>query len=64
MNIRCLLRGHPWGPPEGVGRGLAQRCRHCGKTKAVGGGPAPEGPAPAPGYPGHSPNPSSRLRDS
>ena len=32
MNIRCLLRGHTWGPPEGAGRSVVHTCTYCGKT--------------------------------
>jgi len=42
MNIRCLFRGHSWGPPEGVGRSLVHTCSYCGKTKHLGGEPPAE----------------------
>jgi hypothetical protein len=35
MNLKCLLRGHHWGPLEGTDRGATHTCTYCGKTKHV-----------------------------
>ena len=35
MNLKCMLRGHHWGPLEGSGRGIAHTCSYCRKTKRV-----------------------------
>jgi len=42
MNVRCLLRGHEWGPLKNEQRVTFHTCTRCGKTKTfkgVGGGP-------------------------
>jgi hypothetical protein len=58
MKLRCLLRGHTWGPIEGEAQYPVHTCAHCGKTKplAVGGsniadhgGIPPGGQMPGPG---------------
>jgi hypothetical protein len=41
MNIRCLLRGHSWGPIEGVAQYPVHTCTHCGKTKKLSSVPQP-----------------------
>jgi hypothetical protein len=42
MKLRCLLRGHKWGPIEGLERGAIHTCTHCGKVKHLGGEPPAE----------------------
>jgi hypothetical protein len=41
ITLRCLFRGHQWGPVEGTDRGAVHTCTYRGKTKHVG----PEPPA-------------------
>jgi hypothetical protein len=36
MKLRCLLRGHTWGPIEGLGQATVDTCTHCGKRKQLG----------------------------
>ena len=36
MKLRCLLRGHTWGPLEGLWQATVHTCTHCGKTKPLG----------------------------
>lgn len=42
MNLRCLLRGHTWGPVQGLDRGAMHTCTYCGKTRHVQADPPPE----------------------
>ena len=42
MNLRCMLRGHTWGPVEGLERGAIHTCTYCGKVKHVHADPPPE----------------------
>lgn len=42
MNLRCMLRGHTWGPVEGLERGAIRTCTCCGKVKHVHADPPPE----------------------
>jgi hypothetical protein len=36
MKLRCLLRGHTWGPIEGLGQATVHTCTYCGKRKQLG----------------------------
>jgi hypothetical protein len=51
MTLRCLLRGHRWGPPEGAGRSLFHTCSYCGRTKHLPGEPRAERHDKKGGYP-------------
>lgn len=42
MRLRCWLRGHKWGPLQGVVRGATHTCTHCGKVKLNHADPPPE----------------------
>jgi hypothetical protein len=42
MSLRCLLRGHKWGPVEGLERGAIHTCTYCGAVKHVQADPPPE----------------------
>ena len=42
VNLRCMLRGHKWGPVEGLERGAIRTCTGCGKVKHVHADPPPE----------------------
>jgi hypothetical protein len=42
MALRCMLRGHTWGPVEGLERGAIHTCTYCGKVKHVHADPPPE----------------------
>jgi hypothetical protein len=46
MKLRCLLRGHSWGPPEGVSQYPVHTCTQCGKTKKLSSVPQPWDAAP------------------
>jgi hypothetical protein len=35
MKLRCLLRGHTWGPLEGLGQATVHTCTYCGKRKQL-----------------------------
>lgn len=51
MTLRCLVRGHRWGPPEGAGRSFFHTCGYCGKTKHLSGEPRAERHDKKGGYP-------------
>jgi hypothetical protein len=42
MKLRCLLRGHTWGPIEGMAHYPVHTCKHCGKTKKLSSAPDPD----------------------
>jgi hypothetical protein len=41
-NLRCLLRGHRWGPVDGDNYGAFHTCTYCGHSKRVGPQKPPE----------------------
>jgi hypothetical protein len=42
LNLRCLVRGHRWGPVEGDNYGAFHTCAYCGSVKRIGPKKPPE----------------------